>query len=135
MLDVGGSGVGGDAFRGSVGEIIWLDITPEMVRRASDRLDRVDQGTVYDLPYEELSFDLVVNREVLHLLPQPKKPVSEIFGVLRPGGQLIVIQIVPYADEDAFWMFRIFKKKSPLLFQMLREQEFRSLLLETGLPT
>jgi DNA gyrase subunit B len=133
MLDVCcGSGVVGDAFRGKVREMIGLDITPEMVRLASDRLDRVDQGTVYDLPYENASFDLVVNREVLHLLPQPEKPVSEIFRVLRPGGQFIVGQVVPYADEDAFWMFRIFKKKQPLLFQMFREQEFRSLLLETG---
>ncbi|WNV84998.1 methyltransferase domain-containing protein [Umezawaea sp. Da 62-37] len=133
MLDVCcGSGVVGNAFAGRVGEMIGLDITPEMVRLASDRLDRVDQGTVYDMPYEDGAFGLVVNREVLHLLPQPEKPLAEIFRVLRPGGQFIVGQIVPYADEDAFWMFRIFKKKQPLLFQMFREQDFRSLLLDAG---
>ncbi|RKT53817.1 methyltransferase domain-containing protein [Saccharothrix australiensis] len=133
MLDVCcGSGVVGNAFRGRVGEMVGLDLTPEMVRLASERLDRVDQGTVYDLPYPDASFDLVVNREVLHLLPQPERPVSEIFRVLRPGGQFIVGQIVPYADEDAFWMFRIFKKKQPLLFQMFREPEFRALLFDAG---
>jgi DNA gyrase subunit B len=133
MLDVCcGSGVVGASFRGQVGEMIGLDITPEMVRLASTRLDKVDQGTVYDLPYPDHSFDLVVNREVLHLLPQPERPASEIFRVLRPGGQFIVGQIVPYADEDAFWMFRVFKKKQPLLFQMFREYEFRSLLLGAG---
>jgi DNA gyrase subunit B len=133
MLDVCcGSGVVGASFRDKVGESVGLDITPEMVRLASDRLDRVDQGTVYELPYPDASFDLVVNREVLHLLPQPEKPVSEIFRVLRPGGQFIVGQIVPYADEDAFWMFRIFKKKQPLLFQMFSEQDFRALLLGAG---
>ena len=103
-----------------------------MVALASNRLDRVDQGTVYNLPYPDASFGLVVNREVLHLLPQPAKPLSEIYRVLAPGGQFIVGQIVPYADEDAFWMFRIFKKKQPLLFQMFREQEFRALLLDAG---
>jgi DNA gyrase subunit B len=133
MLDVCcGSGVVGNAFKDHVGESIGLDITPEMVRLASTRLDRVHQGTVYDLPFADASFDLVVNREVLHLLPGPEKPVSEVFRVLRPGGQFIVGQIVPYADEDAFWMFRIFKKKQPLLFQMFREQDFRSLLLRAG---
>ncbi|MFI7210891.1 methyltransferase domain-containing protein [Micromonospora maritima] len=133
MLDVCcGSGVVGGAFRGKVGEMIGLDITPEMVSLASTRLDKVFQGTVYDLPFEDASFDLVVNREVLHLLPRPEVPVAEIFRVLRPGGQFIVGQIVPYADEDAFWMFRIFKKKQPLLFQMFREEDFRRLLLGAG---
>ncbi|WP_188188801.1 methyltransferase domain-containing protein [Nonomuraea sp. SYSU D8015] len=133
MLDVCcGSGVVGNAFKGKVGESVGLDITPEMVRLASERLDVVHQGTVYDLPFEDASFDLVVNREVLHLLPMPEKPISEIFRVLRPGGQFIVGQIVPYADEDAFWMFRIFKKKQPLLYQMFREEDFRGLLLGGG---
>ncbi|GAA2405237.1 hypothetical protein GCM10010191_11310 [Actinomadura vinacea] len=133
LLDVCcGSGVVGHAFKGRVGEMIGLDLTPEMVELASTRLDRVDQGTVYDLPYPDADFDLVVTREVLHLLPQPQRPLAEIFRVLRPGGQFIVGQIVPYADEDAYWMYRVFKKKQPLLQHMFREEEFRSLLLDAG---
>ncbi|MFA1538096.1 methyltransferase domain-containing protein [Actinomadura monticuli] len=133
MLDVCcGSGVVGGAFQGRVGESVGLDITPEMLRLAADRLDVVDQGTVYDLPYPDASFDLVVNREVLHLLPGPEGPVSEIFRVLRPGGQFIVGQIMPYSDVDAYWMYRIFKKKQPLLFQMFGEEQFRDLLLGAG---
>ncbi|GGX13797.1 methyltransferase domain-containing protein [Streptomyces lomondensis] len=133
MLDVCcGSGVVGAAFKDKVGESIGLDLTPEMVEIASTRLDRVDQGTVYDLPYPDASFDLVVTREVLHLLPQPERPLSEIFRVLKPGGQFIVGQIVPYADEDAYWMYRIFKKKQPLLNHMFSEPEFRELLLGAG---
>ncbi|MFJ7413466.1 methyltransferase domain-containing protein [Streptomyces sp. NPDC098077] len=133
MLDVCcGSGVVGGAFRGRVGETVGLDLTPEMAALAADRLDVVHQGTVYDLPFPDASFDLVVTREVLHLLPRPERPVSEIFRVLRPGGQFIVGQIVPYADADAFWMFRVFKKKQPLLFQMFREEDFRALLTGGG---
>ncbi|ANW17151.1 methyltransferase domain-containing protein [Streptomyces clavuligerus] len=133
MLDVCcGSGVVGDAFRGRVGEMVGLDLTPEMAALAATRLDIVHQGTVYDLPFPDASFDLVVTREVLHLLPRPERPVSEIFRVLRPGGQFIVGQIVPYADVDAFWMFRVFKKKQPLLYQMFREEDFRALLTGGG---
>ncbi|MFE0420250.1 methyltransferase domain-containing protein [Streptomyces tendae] len=133
MLDVCcGSGVVGNAFRGRVGEMVGLDITPEMVDLARTRLDKVYQGNVYDLPFEDASFDLVVNREVLHLLPQPERPLSEIYRVLRPGGQFIVGQIVPYTDEDAYWMYRIFKKKQPLLCQMFSDQDMRDLLLGAG---
>jgi DNA gyrase subunit B len=133
MLDVCcGSGVVGNAFKSKVSESVGLDITPEMVTLASERLDTVHQGTVYDLQFEDATFDLAVNREVLHLLPQPWRPLSEIFRVLRPGGQFIVGQIVPYTDIDAFWMYRIFKKKQPLLYQMFTEKEFRKLLFDTG---
>jgi len=133
MLDVCcGSGVVGHAFKGKVDSMVGLDITPEMVRLASTRLDEVHEGTVYDLPFATASFDIVVNREVLHLLPSPEKPVSEIFRVLRPGGQFIVGQIVPYTDVDAFWMFRVIKKKQPLLCQMFLEEDFRRLLLGAG---
>lgn len=133
MLDVCcGSGVVGASFKGKVGKMIGLDITPEMIDLARTRLDQVNQGTVYDLPFMEGSFDLVVNREVLHLLPNPERPVSEIFRVLKPGGQFIVGQILPFGPEDSAWMYRIFKKKQPLIFNMFQEDDFRALLLGAG---
>ncbi|MBU0485640.1 MAG: methyltransferase domain-containing protein [Proteobacteria bacterium] len=133
MLDVCcGSGVVGASFKGKVGKMIGLDITPEMIDLARTRLDQVNQGTVYDLPFLDGSFDLVVNREVLHLLPNPERPVSEIFRVLKPGGQFIVGQILPFGPEDAAWMYRVFKKKQPLIFNMFQEDDFRTLLLGAG---
>lgn len=127
-----GSGVVGEAFKGRVGNIEGLDLTPEMIELAKERLDIVHKGTVYDLPFEENEFDLVVTREVLHILPNPEKPVSEIFRVLRPGGQFIVGQILPYGSDDAAWMYRIFKKKQPLIFNMFQEEDFVQLLLGAG---
>ncbi len=133
MLDVCcGSGVVGAAFKGRVGEMVGLDLTPQMIELAKERLDEVHQGTVYDLPYKDESFGLVVNREVLHLLPHPEKPVSEIYRVLEPGGQFIVGQIIPYGAMDAAWMFRIFKKKQPLFFNNFQEEDFRRLLQGAG---
>jgi DNA gyrase subunit B len=133
MLDVCcGSGVVGGSFRGKVGKIEGLDLTPEMINLAKTRLDEVHKGTVYDLPFAPGTFDLVVTREVLHLLPSPEKPVAEIFRVLRPGGQFIVGQILPFGAEDGVWMYRVFKKKQPLIFNMFQEEDFRQLLLGAG---
>ena len=133
VLDVCcGSGVVGAAFKGKVGRVIGLDLTPQMIELARERLDAVPQGNVYALPFREGSFDLVVTREVLHLLPHPDKPVSEIFRVLKPGGQFIVGQILPYGPEDGAWMYRIFKKKQPLIFNMFQEDDFIRLLLGRG---
>lgn len=133
LLDVCcGSGVVGAAFGERVGEKIGLDITPEMLALARTRLDRVVQGNVYHLPFRDQCVELVVNREVLHLLPAPELPVAEIFRVLKPGGQFIVGQILPYGQEDAAWMYRVFKKKQPLVCNMFQEEDFRELLAGAG---
>lgn len=133
MLDVCcGSGVVGASFTSKVGTKFGLDITPEMIALARTRLDHLSQGTVYELPFKDNAFDLVVNREVLHLLPNPERPVSEIFRVLKPGGRFIVGQILPFGPEDAAWMYRVFKKKQPLIFNMFQEEDFRELLLGAG---
>ncbi|MGZ3690152.1 MAG: methyltransferase domain-containing protein, partial [Pseudobdellovibrio sp.] len=127
-----GSGVVGASFKHKVKKVVGLDLTPEMVNLAKTRLDEVHQGNVYSIPFPENSFDLVCTREVLHLLPYPEKPVSEIYRVLKPGGQFIVGQILPFSEVDAAWMYRIFKKKQPLIFNMFQEEDFRKMLLGAG---
>jgi DNA gyrase subunit B len=133
LLDVCcGSGVVGAAFRHRVGATVGLDLTPAMADLARTRLDEVHLGTVYDLPFDDATFDIVVTREVLHLLPHPQVPVSEILRVLRPGGQFIVGQTLPYGPEDAAWMWRIFKKKQPLICNMFHQADFFNLLSDAG---
>jgi len=133
VLDVCcGSGVVGNAFRGKVGHITGLDLTPEMIAMAETRLDIVKQGDVYEMPFDSDQFDLVCNREVLHLLPRPDIPVAQIFRVLKPGGTFIVSQLVPYGPEDAPWFFRIVKKKQPLFFNNLMAEDMVKLLEDAG---
>ena len=127
-----GSGVVGAAFKDRVKSVVGLDLTPEMVDLARSRLDSVEQGSVYKIPHADKKFDLVCTREVLHLLPYPEKPVSEVFRVLKPGGRFIVGQILPYGEADGPWMYRIFKKKQPLIFNMFQEEDFKSLLSGAG---
>jgi len=133
LLDVCcGSGVVGASFRGKVKRIVGLDLTPEMRALASTRLDHVDAGNIYDLPYENGTFDAVCTREVLHLFPEPERPLAQIHRVLKPGGQFIVGQILPFGPEDSAWMFRVFKKKQPLLFNQWLDHEYVAFLESVG---
>ena len=69
----------------------------------------------------------------MHLMPDPMKMMNEVFfRVLKPGGQFIVGQIIPFSPIDAPWMFRIFKKQ-PLLYHMFLEDDFEKLLTDAGL--
>ena len=133
LLDVCcGSGVVGNSFRGRVGKIVGLDLTPQMIEKAKTRLDEVHQGNVYDIPFPENTFDAVCTREVLHLLPRPERPVAQVYRVLKPGGQFVVGQILPYGEDDAAWMFRIFKKKQPLFFNNPLPEDFVAMLEGAG---
>lgn len=133
MLDVCcGSGIVSASFGDRVSYKVGLDITPEMRSLAQTRLDEVRAGSVYEMDFDDNSYDLVVTREVLHLLPEPRVPLSEIFRVLRPGGQIIFGQTVPYSEVDSAWMFRIFKKKQPLFCNNFLAEELCDLLRECG---
>ena len=127
-----GSGVVGASFREQVGHIEGLDLTPEMIALAETRLDHVTKGDVYEMPFPDDSFDLVCNREVLHLLPRPERPVAQVFRVLRPGGPFIFGQLVPYGPVDAPWFFRIVKKKQPLFFNNFLAEDLVRLLEDAG---
>lgn len=127
-----GSGLVGNAFSGRVAEKVGLDITPEMRAMAAERLDRVIAGSVYSMPFKDREFDIAVTREVLHLLPNVQVPLGEIFRVLRPGGQFIFGQTVPYGAVDAVWMFRIFKKKQPLFYNHFLKEDYIGELEKAG---
>jgi SAM-dependent methyltransferase len=79
---------------------IWtgVDLTAESVERVRTRLTLRDlpfagleQGSVLDLPFAEDSFDMVFSHGVLHHVPEIRQAEKEIHGVLRPGGELVIM--------------------------------------------
>lgn len=68
-----------------------LDAAAEMVAEARGRNPelRVEQGSVYGLPFPDGSFDIVVSIEVLRYLSDVPAALREVRRVLRPGGHFI----------------------------------------------
>lgn len=51
-----------------------------------------------DLPYADASFDVVLIANALHIVPDPKKVLTEIKRVLRPDGVLIAPNFVEHNE-------------------------------------
>ncbi|HEX6310875.1 MAG TPA: methyltransferase domain-containing protein [Acidimicrobiia bacterium] len=99
VVDVG-SGAGFDSFMaalavGSDGRVIGVDMTPEMLAKATALaaelgLDQVEfrEGLAEQLPVEDGWADVVISNGVINLVADKQQAFGEIFRVLRPGGVL-----------------------------------------------
>lgn len=78
------------------GRAIGIDLSAEMVARASERAAGVDAveyrvGSVTALPFEVASVDAAYSERVFMHLADPQAAMHELFRVLRPGGRIVVI--------------------------------------------
>jgi ArsR family transcriptional regulator len=89
-----------------VHHVIAVDASAAMLQAAKRRLHGIDnvelrRGELEALPIAEARLDAATLALVLHHLPEPGRALAEVARVLKPGGRLLVIDMLPH-DRDSY---------------------------------
>ncbi len=112
VLDLG-SGAGLDCFLaarrvGPTGKVIGVDMTPQMIEKARANATtggyanvEFRLGEIEALPVADATVDVIISNCVLNLSPDRPRVLAEARRVLRPGGRIVVSDMVSDRDVPA----------------------------------
>jgi len=142
VLDLG-SGGGIDVFLaaqmvGDEGKVIGVDMTEEMVKKASKIAENSGYenvefrlGEIENLPIEDDSIDVIISNCVINLTHDKLVAYNEVFRVLKPEGSILVSDLVTdgHIPED---IRKNFQAWSDCIGGALERKEYLNTIKKAG---
>jgi ubiquinone/menaquinone biosynthesis C-methylase UbiE len=86
---------------GDTGKVITVDIEPKMIERVTQRARaegitnlEAKVANVYDLPFDDGTFDAICMIAVISEIPEPERAMREFYRVLSPSGTLAFSELL-----------------------------------------
>jgi ubiquinone/menaquinone biosynthesis C-methylase UbiE len=97
VLDIGtGTGIIPFYICSGVSSVVGVDISPEMIRVANQKQEKLNIRNIsfqvqdsYNLTFPDKTFDVVIASNLLHIVYEPAKPLSEVKRVMKDAGFFI----------------------------------------------
>jgi len=89
------------------GKIVGVDLSPQMLQMAKDNLGKLGRigsvefkvGDAENIPVDDGFADAVVGNMILHHCPRPKRAISEMVRILKPGGRIAVADLEKHNER------------------------------------
>ena len=142
VLDLG-SGAGIDVLLaaqlvGASGRAIGIDMTPEMIEKARKNAEEAAAknvefrlGEIESMPVEDGSVDWIISNCVINLAPDKDLVFQEAYRVLKPGGKLLVSDIV--ANHLPKWLRSTISNWANCISGALSEDQYLDSIRRVGL--
>ena len=84
-----------------VAKVVAVDGSTDMVQAARKRLKGLHQvevrrGDMEALPIDDGQLDVAMVALVLHHVPEPARALAEVDRVLKPGGRVMIVDMLPH---------------------------------------
>ena len=99
-----GTGRGSEALAPFVARVIAVDASAAMLQAARKRVQSFDnvelrRGELETLPIDDALLDAATLMLVLHHVTEPARALAETARVLKPGGRVILVDMLPHDRE------------------------------------
>jgi ubiquinone/menaquinone biosynthesis C-methylase UbiE len=88
-----------------VGRVIGVDASAAMLQAARKRLQEhpnveLRRGELEAIPVDDSYLDAATMMLVLHHVPEPARALADVSRVLKPGGRLVLVDMLPHDREN-----------------------------------
>ena len=110
--------------------MIAVDASSQMLHAAKKRLQPFEnvelrRGDLEALPIDDARLDAATMMLVLHYVPEPDKALAEANRVLKPGGRLLLVDMLPHDREN-------YRQQMGHVWLGFSDEQIRSLLAGSG---